>query len=63
MAGSRRARAYLLGHPAADGEACESARRHGYQRQRRAASFELAVLRPGTRLGTWRERVGVRQDG
>ena len=54
---------YLLGRPAADGEACEVARRHGYQRQRRAASFELAVLRAGTRLGTWRKRVGVRQEG
>jgi uncharacterized protein (TIGR02270 family) len=47
---------HLLGRPI-DEEACAAAWRHGFQRQRRAAAYEEAVLRPGGPLRDWRARV------
>lgn len=52
---------HLLGRPA-DEEACTAAWRHGSQRQRRAAAYEQAALRPGTPLRNWRARI-VRARG
>lgn len=37
--------------------ACESAWSRGWQRQRRAAAYELALMRPGTGLRDWRARL------
>lgn len=48
---------HLLGRPIAPDTAADAFTR-GYQRQRRAAAFELAVLRPGAGLPNWRARVG-----
>jgi uncharacterized protein (TIGR02270 family) len=39
-------------------ESCEGVFREGYQRQRRAAAYELALLSPGSPLQNWRARLG-----
>lgn len=50
-------RHYLLGH-AKSPSASEHAWAHGYQRQRRAAAYELACHHGAATLRTWRQRVG-----
>jgi uncharacterized protein (TIGR02270 family) len=47
---------HLLGRPI-EAAACDRAFADGYQRQRRAAALELALLEPGTPLRAWRARV------
>ncbi len=56
--GSRLARGtrHLLGRPV-DPAACAWAFAEGYQRQRRAAALEWALLEPATPMRTWRARV------
>jgi uncharacterized protein (TIGR02270 family) len=49
-------RRYLFRTPI-DVEACERAWAEGYQRQRRAAAFEFARLRPKEGLRSWRVKV------
>jgi uncharacterized protein (TIGR02270 family) len=44
---------HLLGRPLSP-EACQHALTHGFQRQRRAAAFELALARPEAPLLNWR---------
>jgi len=39
-------------------ESCEGVFREGYQRQRRAAAYELALMSPGRPLQNWRTRLG-----
>jgi uncharacterized protein (TIGR02270 family) len=39
-------------------ESCEGVFREGYQRQRRAAAYELALMSPGSHLLNWRARLG-----
>jgi uncharacterized protein (TIGR02270 family) len=50
---------HLLGRPI-DEAACAYALDHGYQRQRRAAAYELACARPDAGLPSWRGRVHPR---
>jgi uncharacterized protein (TIGR02270 family) len=45
---------HLLGQPLSP-EACQHALTAGFQRQRRAAAFELALARPDTPLLNWRQ--------
>jgi uncharacterized protein (TIGR02270 family) len=47
---------HLLGQPLSP-DACQHALTAGFQRQRRAAAFELAATRPGAPLLNWREAV------
>jgi uncharacterized protein (TIGR02270 family) len=47
---------HLLGRPV-DADACERAWTLGFQRQRRAAALELALLEPATPLRSWRARL------
>jgi uncharacterized protein (TIGR02270 family) len=50
LAGTR----HLLGRPL-DEAACQHALTHGFQRQRRAAAFELALAPPDAQLSNWRQ--------
>lgn len=52
---ARRTR-HLLGRPV-DGAACARAFAEGYQRQRRAAALEWALLEPATPMHAWRARL------
>jgi uncharacterized protein (TIGR02270 family) len=52
---------HLLGRPLSP-EACEHALTHGFQRQRRAAAFELALARRNASLLNWRQ-LGRTQQG
>jgi uncharacterized protein (TIGR02270 family) len=47
---------HLLGRPLSP-EACQHALTAGFQRQRRAAAFELALARPEMQLFNWRARA------
>jgi hypothetical protein len=47
---------YLLGRQI-DADALEVAWTSGFQRQRRASAYELALLRPEARLPNWRARA------
>ena len=51
---------HLLGHPLSP-EACQHALAHGFQRQRRAAAFELALARPDAPLLNWRQPARAQQ--
>jgi uncharacterized protein (TIGR02270 family) len=51
---------HLLGRPLSP-EACQHALAHGFQRQRRAAAFELALARPDTPLFNWCQLERVQQ--
>lgn len=54
--GLARGTRHLLGRPV-DAEACARAWAEGFQRQRRAAALELALLEPAAPLRAWRARV------
>ncbi|MDF1587243.1 TIGR02270 family protein [Marinimicrococcus flavescens] len=47
---------YILGRPV-DTDGCKAAWSQGFQRQRRAAAYELALMRPDVKLRNWRARL------
>ncbi len=52
---------HLRGLPLSD-ETCNRILRDGYQRQRRAAAYELALMSRGRPLWNWRTRAGVQMS-